>query len=338
MRIGVIGLGFMGTTHIQALRNVDGATLAAVCSSDPKKLEGDLSGISGNLGNAGEKLDFSNVRKYSDVTALLADPEIDAVDITTPTHTHAPISIAALRAGKHVLVEKPMTLNPAEADELMDAAHGAGRLLMAAQVLRFFPSYRALRTELGSGAYGTVRSALFRRRCAAPAWNKWLGDPSKSGGGVFDLLIHDFDYSLHLFGPPNAVSATGYEDLPSGIDQITALLHYPAGPQVVITGGWHHPKAYPFSMEYTVSADGATFEYSSTHGGVTRYDAKGESTAVDLPQEEAFEAELRYFVECCRSGKTPDLCPPEESANAVKLALAAVESRVQGGEKIACKF
>jgi predicted dehydrogenase len=108
MRIAVVGLGFMGSTHLQALRKVPEAKLAAVVSDDPRKLEGDLSGISGNLNRASDdKLDFSTIRKYRRVEDALADPEIDAVDLCLPTHLHAPIAAQSLQAGKHVLVEKP---------------------------------------------------------------------------------------------------------------------------------------------------------------------------------------------------------------------------------------
>src|SRR5437763_11191702 len=81
MRIAVLGLGFMGSTHLKALRNVAGATLAAVVSSDDAKLDGDLSGIQGNLGGPGEKMDFSGVARYHTVEEALGDPKVDAVDI-----------------------------------------------------------------------------------------------------------------------------------------------------------------------------------------------------------------------------------------------------------------
>jgi predicted dehydrogenase len=126
---------------------------------------------------------------------------------------------------------------------------------MTAQVLRFLPAYAKTAELVKSAQLGPVRSALLRRRCAAPAWSKWLSNPAVSGGGVFDLLIHDVDYCVYLFGEPEAVSATGYEDMPRGIDCIAASFHYP-GLDVVVTGGWHHPKAYPFSMEFTVVSDG----------------------------------------------------------------------------------
>jgi predicted dehydrogenase len=339
MRIAVIGLGFMGSTHLRAWQNVPEAQLAAVYSADEQKLTGDLSEVQGNLGGSTGKLDFSNVRKYRDIPKLLADPEIDAVDICLPTYLHAPAAISALRAGKHVLVEKPMALTGELADEIIREAGKADRVVMAAQVLRFIPSYRALHDSLRSGAFGSVRSAFLRRRCAAPFWNQWLGDASKSGGGIFDLLIHDVDICLAMFGKPEAVSATGYEDLKAGVDIINATLHYPKVPSVVITGGWHHKKSYPFSMEYTVVTDGGTFEYSSQRGAdVTLYDAAGEIRPVELREEDGFEAELAYYLSCCREGKQPEFCPPKESAQSVRLTLSLLEARLRNGEKVACRI
>jgi predicted dehydrogenase len=338
MRIAVIGLGFMGSMHLKALRSVSGAKLAAVYSQDETKLTGDLSAIQGNLGGPGEKFDFSSVRKYRDIPSLLADPDIDAVDICLPTNLHSETALAALRAGKHVLVEKPMSLTGGLADEMVAEAKRAGKLLMGAQVLRFLPEYRVLSASIDSGEFGPVHSALFRRRCAAPAWSKWLGDASQSGGGVFDLLIHDVDFCVRLFGVPEAVSATGYEDITNGVDAITAVFHYRNIPSVIVTGGWHHRKSYLFSMEYTVITDGGTFEYSSSRNFVSLHRANGESGPLEVPAQDGFEAELEYFVDCCVSGKNPELCPPEESAAAVKLTLLMLEARKKNGEKLACRI
>src|SRR5450755_4153130 len=104
MRIAMLGLGFMGGVHLRAWREVAGATLAAVFSNDERQLAGDLSATQGNLGRPGERVDFTAVRKYRDLAAVLADPEVDAVDICLPTFFHEDVAVAALRAGKHVLV------------------------------------------------------------------------------------------------------------------------------------------------------------------------------------------------------------------------------------------
>ena len=164
MQIAVVGLGFMGSTHLKAMRGLPEVELAAVYSSDERKLAGDLTAIQGNIGGPGERLDFSSVRKYREIAPLLADPTIDAVDICLPTDLHEQVAIEALRAGKHVLVEKPMALDGAGADRILAEAGKAGRVLMTAQVLRFFPEYIALRQAIATGQSGPVRSAIFGRR------------------------------------------------------------------------------------------------------------------------------------------------------------------------------
>src|SRR5690349_10857279 len=111
MNIAVMGLGFMGSVHLRALRGIPGARLAAVYSSDPRKLSGDLSGIQGNLGGPGEHFDFSGIKRCSAMEEIFGDREIDAVDLCLPTDLHEGAAREALRAGKHVLVEKPIALD-----------------------------------------------------------------------------------------------------------------------------------------------------------------------------------------------------------------------------------
>ncbi len=333
MRIGVIGLGFMGSTHLEAYKGVRGFELGAVCSSDESKLAGNLAGVGGNLDRGGGTVDFGDAALHRTASALISDPGVEAVDICTPTHLHRPLVMEALAAGKHVLVEKPMALTVEDCAEMNESAAAAGRVLMVAQVLRFFPEYAAARQLLG-GDLGTARMASFRRRCAAPTWSRWLKDPQRSGGGVFDLLIHDFDYSRHVFGIPRAVRAVGHEDLEAGIDVVEAELLYDSGPTVVIAGGWHHPANFPFSMEFTIVCDGGTLEYHSASPGLSLHGADGESSNVEIPSQDGFQAELQAFVDACESGKASDACPPGESAEAVAMTLAMRESRASGGVEV----
>ena len=337
MKFAVLGLGFMGSTHLKALRAIPGVEVAAVCSLDERALTGDLSAIQGNIGGPGERLDFSAVKKYRDPGPPLADPDIDAVDICLPTNLHGAIAIEALRAGKHVLVEKPMALDGATADAMVAEAEKQDRVLMTAQVVRFIPAYAALRNAVKGGELGEVRSAVFRRRCAAPAWGGWLMDPAQSGGGIFDLLIHDVDFCLHLLGKPEAVLATGYENLAAGIDTVNAQLFYPHG-VATIAGGWHHPKAFPFSADYTVVADRGTVEHNAATPAPMVYGEDGNSRALPLSGGDGYAAEVQYFVECCRAGRKAEFCPPAESADAVKMMRLIEEARRRNGEKIECKI
>ncbi len=328
----------MGSTHLQAWTRIPQAQLLGVMDLDETRLSGDLSSIQGNIGGPGMKMDFSTAKKFRSVEEILADKEIEAVDICLPTFLHATVTLQALRAGKHVLCEKPMALDGTDADAMIAEADRVGRILMVAQVLRFFPAYRELSRLVKSGALGEIRSALFRRRTAVPSWGPWEMDKKKSGGGIFDLLIHDVDQSQYLFGVPEAISSTGYEDMANGIDIISSEFHYSGVGQVTITGGWFHRGEYPFSMEFTVAGDRGVIEYSSAGRPVTAYWADGRKESLKPEEKDGYQAELEYFLDCCRQGRRPVECPPQESSMAVKLTKLMVEARERKGEKVKCRF
>ncbi|MBI5281662.1 MAG: Gfo/Idh/MocA family oxidoreductase [Candidatus Solibacter usitatus] len=337
MRIAVVGLGFMGLTHLKAYKRIPGVEIGAVSSNIPSVLAGDLSSIQGNLDIAGEAVDFSSAEKFADAAECVRKADVDAVDLCLPTSMHAPVATEALRAGKHVLVEKPMALSGPECDGLIEEARKAGKVLMSAQVLRFFPAYLPLIEACAGGKLGRPRHALFRRRCAAPTWGAWLTSKAASGGGVFDLLIHDIDMALVCFGAPESVSATGHEDLTGGIDLMTAGLHYASGLNVTISGGWHLPSSYPFSMEYTAVGEDAAIEYSSA-GRPPHWYGRGEDHVIELADTDGYQAEIEYFVHCCRTGAPPERCSPESSAAAVRLARLLDEARARKGEMLPCQL
>src|SRR5947209_449438 len=132
VRIGIVGIGFMGMIHYLAARKLKGAKVTAICSRDKKKRAGDWRGIRGNFGPPGTKMDLSKVRQYEHFDEMLADPELDVIDVCNPTHVHPQTAIHALEAGKHVLVEKAIALNAADADAMLAAAKKSGKLLMVA--------------------------------------------------------------------------------------------------------------------------------------------------------------------------------------------------------------
>lgn len=334
MNIGVIGLGFMGGTHLHAYRAIPSAEIVAVASSDPRKREGDLSAVSGNLDVSAEPLDFSGVARYGTPEELFADQEVEAVDLCVPTYLHAPLVVAALEAGKHVLVEKPMALSAAECGSMISAAEQAGKVLMVAQVIRFWPEYAAARDWIRRGRLGIVRYASFRRRCACPDWSAWLSERAKSGGGIFDLLIHDLDYALYLFGTPNAVRAFGSEDMARGIDVVETRLHYDDGPTVSVSGGWQGRGEFPFSMEFTIVGETGTLDFHSGRTSLTYYGPDGGSESVEVKQGDGFQAELEAFIAACETGRPVDGCLPKDSALATRIALAMRASRQQAGAAI----
>jgi predicted dehydrogenase len=325
INLAITGLGFMGATHARAAMTLDNIRLAAVIDNSEKKLSGDLRDVGGNLGVKGELMDFSQVKKFRRVEEALADPEIEAVDICLPTDLHATTAIAALRAGKHVLVEKPLALTGAAANEVLREAERSGRILMTGQVLRFLPAYSEAARLVRSGSLGAIRMSWFRRNCAKPSWGGWLTDPARSGGGIFDLLIHDVDYSILLFGEPAAIIAAGSGGL------ISATFTYAGSGPVVIEGGWHAQGPYPFSMSFSIAGEEGTLEFSSAGCPLTLFRAGGSAPEiVPLPDVDGFEQELRYFAECVASNRQPEKCPPRESAAAVKVALHMLEAGAKG--------
>jgi predicted dehydrogenase len=219
-----------------------------------------------------------------------------------------------------------MALSEDSANEILRAANHSGKILMVGQVLRFFPVYAEAARLVQSGVLGPIRMAWFRRHCARPIWGGWLADAARSGGGIFDLLIHDIDFSIWLFGEPVSITAvasdeTGHNGL------ITATFCYSGSGPVLVEGGWHAQGPHPFSMSFTIAGERGTLEFSSAGYPLTMSRAGAESTEIAaLPQQDGFEEELRYFAGCVASNRQPEKCPPRESAAAVKVALRMLEA------------
>ena len=169
----------MGTTHARAYAKIPGITIAAVSSRHLDKAER----LAGEVG----------ARATTDDRSIIEDPSIDAISNTLPTHLHPGPTIAALKAGKHVLLEKPLVLQAADADGMFAAAKETGRILMVAHVLRFWGEYVSLVEFVHAGKLGKPISATAARLSQPPAWMDWALDPALSGGAVLDLCVHDFD-------------------------------------------------------------------------------------------------------------------------------------------------
>ena len=209
MKIGICGVGFMGMIHFLAARKAHGGRVTALCSRDPKKLAGDWRGVRGNFGPPGEVMDLSDLKRYPRYEDLLADPDVDLIDVCSPTHLHADMAVAALRAGKHVLVEKAIALTPEQADLMLRTAADAGRLLMVAHVLPFVPEFAFAAEAVRGGKYGKLLGGHFKRVISRPDWSADIGDAAKTGGPAVDLHIHDTHFIGLIAGVPAAVFSSG---------------------------------------------------------------------------------------------------------------------------------
>lgn len=303
-RVAVLGLGFMGRTHLGAYAQAREAgspnELVAVCDSDPERRAG-RSGAAGNLesGESDELMfDPSTVRAYANPAELFADPEVDLVSICTHTDSHVDLAIAALAAGKHVLVEKPVATRSEGVARLARAVTDAGTLCMPAHCMRFWPGWDWLKAKIDSGEYGAVRSAVFRRLASPPAWAPdFYADSARTGGALVDLHIHDADFVRWCFGAPDEVRCTG------SIDHLTTLYRYAEGPShVVAEGGWDHSPGFSFQMRYVVVFEKATAEFDLSRDPQLFMSRDGEESAVELPAGDGYVGEVRHLLGCIQTG------------------------------------
>jgi predicted dehydrogenase len=192
IRVGLIGYGYAGRTfHAPLVRSVPGLELAAVASQQGDNVRSQLGSV-----------------KVCDVAGLIRDPEIDLIIIACPNAEHFPLANAALKAGKHVVVEKPFTVTLSEARTLRDVAVAENRLLTVFQNRRWDSEVLALEDVLRQGVLGRIVHFECRMNRYRPAVrSRWREDPGVGAGLWFDLGPHLIDLTVHLFGLPQSVNA-----------------------------------------------------------------------------------------------------------------------------------
>ena len=337
IRIGIVGIGFMGMIHYLAARKLKGAKVTAICSRDRKKRAGDWRGIRGNFGPPGEKMDLSGVKKYEKLDDLLADPKIDLVDICNPTVLHPESALAALRAGKHVLIEKPIALEAKDADLVLHTAQHAGKLAMVAQVLPFVPEFAWAADAIRGGTYGRLLGAHFQRVISKPDWSAEIGDASQTGGPAIDLHIHDTHFIGLVCGVPRQVFASGIQEEGNVVHLTTQYLYGPTGPCVSCTSGALAQKGRPFVHGFEIYLERATLLFQLGVTKPTLLTADGKVKQVkqkggDDPIED-FTSELQTAVEGVVSGREPDLLSGQLARDALVLCHRECQS-VQTGQPV----
>ena len=198
--IGIIGSGGIAQSHhMPGYASIpDKCEILAVCDANPEVAK-----------TAAEKFGVGKI--FTDYHELLAMPEIDAVSIATPNAFHKQPTIDALRAGKHVLCEKPMAMNGAEAREMMAAERESGKLLQIALQWRFGGPVRFMKDFIDKGHMGDIyyARAMALRRRGVPGWGVFIDKEKQGGGPLIDIGVHILDLTLYLMGNPKPISASG---------------------------------------------------------------------------------------------------------------------------------
>ena len=330
IRVGIAGLGFMGMIHYLAYQKLKGVKVAAMCEQDRTRLAGDWRTIKGNFGPAGTMMDLSGIEKYEALDAMLANPKIDMIDICLPPAAHAPVAIAALKAGKHVFCEKPIALTPADAGRMVKAAKAAGKQLMIGQVLPFMGEYAFAHETVKRGKYGRLLGGHFKRVISDPQWLKDFYDPRKIGGPMLDLHVHDAHFIRLLCGMPQSVFSSGR--MRGEVAEYFTSQFLFADPKLVVSAlsGVIHQQGRGFSCGYEIHLERATLLYDFavidgqpeanmpltvlTHDGKVQRPKLASADPVD-----AFASELGEALKTVRSGKPSALLDGELARDAVIL-------------------
>jgi UDP-N-acetylglucosamine 3-dehydrogenase len=324
LRIGVIGLGWFGEIHAETIIGVPSLELTALCTRSPNRLTA-----------MGAK--FGVAKTYTDYHDMLADPEIDAVSICTMWDQHTEPAIAALRAGKHVFLEKPIASTVEDARKILAASKGSKGILFIGHIVRFNPRYRMAKQAIDAGRIGKI-VALSSRRNIPAAWTPTILE--KIGPIVGDA-IHDTDIMLWFTGERITSAYAQTVDV-RGLkhpDIAQTMYRFASGATATLETVWCMPDKTPFDIDERMSIIGTEgiIHVQDTFPNLGIVDA-GKLHSPDTtywPQFDgvrggALRDEFSYFANCALKDTVPTIGTPEDATAALQATLAAEESARSG--------
>ncbi|MDP5274832.1 Gfo/Idh/MocA family protein [Chengkuizengella axinellae] len=338
LKIGLIGLGFMGRTHLEIYERLQKEglpiQLVAICDSNEESLNGISSG--GNIEAGISEINLDRYHKYTSVEHMLAQENLDAVDITLPTFLHKDITVSCLNHGLHVLCEKPMALNEMECKEMISAAEAAQKQLMIGQCLRFWPAYVYLKEMVESKTYGEAISAYFFRGGGTPNWSAWLTQNEKSRGAMVDMHVHDTDMIHWLFGKPEQVSSQARHVIAgSGYDVVSTHYQYTDGKVINAQADWTLQGDYGFDMNYRVNFERGNIIFQN---GIVKVNPNEEKGFVpELSEKIGYYFQLKYFVDALIDNKQIAQVTPESAMGSMQIIEAEIQSANQQGKWVEVK-
>jgi predicted dehydrogenase len=338
LRVGVIGTGGIAMgCHLGNWQELEGEgriELVGVCDLVKDRAQK-------------AKAKFGARKLYTDFAKMLKDDEYDIIDVCTQNRGHAPITVAALKAGANVLVEKPMAMNARECEAMIQAAKANRRKLMVAQHLRFEAKSEKIKEVVECGALGEIYTARARalRRRGIPGWGNFHIRRESLGGPLIDIGVHVMDLCIWLMGCPKPVAASGkvyrkFGDRPDLCnaawgrgyppkqfdveDYAVGFVRFEKDITMTVECSW--AANIPRELE-EVSILGDKAGVTTDPPGIYGYEENAlTSTAFDwLPEQEGHRMEIRHFTECIEKNK-PVRVQPAESLRVQKIIDAIYES------------
>ena len=335
VRVGIIGGGWPGAAHAKGYAEAGGFKIVAVADLIPSRRGKIIA-------------DHPGAKEYAQGEELLKDENVDAVSVCLPNHLHAPMTVAALRAGKHVLCEKPPAVNVAQARQMERAAAKASKVLLYAVQRRFGSHELAAKQAIAKGYMGDVyhaRASWMRTR-GIPVGTGWFTDKCRSGGGaLIDIGIHVLDLAWHLLGQPKPTSAYGFthshfhSTLPEGVtcdvdDAAFAMIRFEGGKSLELATSWaiNQPPQQQGMICRVYGTQGALEVYTPQGATLFRnFNNKGEPKSNPLkgPKIQGHPALMRHFRECI-TNNTPPSIGPAEGVTLMQMIEAIYQSSESG--------
>ena len=323
MKVGIVGVGFMGTTH------------AAGWAETPAEIVGFTAETQQEAGGIATQY---HTEIYSSLDEML--PDVDVVDICSPTHLHYEMILKAAAAGKHVVCEKPLARTTHQAQEVVDACQKAGVQLLVAHVVRFFPEYALARAAVAEGQIGrpgVIRLHRGSYRPKKPAGN-WFLDEVKSGGILMDLMIHDYDYACWIAGEVESVFAQRVTEhhIEAPVDYGLVILSHRSGALSHISGAWAYPPP-TFRTHLEIAGDQGLIQFDSDSTApiqnlilrIPGSDAPDVALPSSPVSESPYTTQIKEFYRALADG-TPPRISAADGLRAVQIAEAALESAHSG--------
>jgi UDP-N-acetylglucosamine 3-dehydrogenase len=325
--IGLIGAGFMGRTH---------ATSYERCGEVSRIY---LLGLPEDRAGA-EKLaiECPKIMVFDEDAERFFEREFDAVDICTPTPTHAVHIRRAIAKRKAIMCEKPLALDSQLCRELAQEARKAGLIFMVAQVIRFWPAYVYCRDILTNGTLGALRHLILERFITFPTWGKWFAQLNESGGALYDLHVHDIDYARFLLGEPLRVSGMGRKQNGQAYLDIQTTLEFAGGIHVHAFASCEYPPSSPFRMAFHALFEKGSLEYGITKSPMLmQYDGTGGREIEPDSGLNGYDLECAYFAHCVATGSEPIHSTAESAGRTICLLEKIEESADRNGRWIKTK-
>jgi predicted dehydrogenase len=327
--VGIVGLGYWGPNLARNFAALDGCELRWCCDREPEARER-------------WRASLPSARFTGELGDLLTDPELDAVVVATEVPSHAALALAALGAGKHCFVEKPLAQSSAEAAEVAAAAQGGDLVLMVGHLLEYHPGVAKLKEIVDSGELGEIHYVYSNRLN--------LGKIRDDENALWSLGAHDISVLLHLFEgeEPTEVLARGESFVREGVEDVVfCYLRFPSGRVAHMHLSWLDPNK---ERRFTVvgSRRMATFDDMELERKVTVYDKgfdrdfrnygeyitrSGDVMSPQVSNEEPLRIECRHFVECVATGAEPR-SGPASALRTVRVLEALQRSLESGGASV----